>query len=520
LLSGSLKLLSMSVELEMQGVVKRFGDLVANDHIDLSVQGGEIRALVGENGAGKTTLMRILFGLYRPDEGEIWIRGEKIEFNSPSDAIARRIGMVHQHFMLFEDLTVIENIIYGMEPRKWGFVDRKTAHQQVEALAQRYGFQIKLDAKLSTLSVGERQRVEIVKTLYRGADILILDEPTAVLTPQERDELFNVLRELSDQGKTIILITHKLREVMELSHSATVLRSGKVMGSVRTDQTSIEELARMMVGREVFLKAEKPSVNPGEVVFKMHDVSLYEDHSRALLQSVSFDVRGGEIVGLAGVAGNGQAELVDVLMGFRQASAGQIFLGSEDVTRLNVGPRREKGISYIPEDRYRRGLAITASVAENLAMGFQEQGPISKRGVINQHALELWANNLIQEYDIRTNDISEMAGNLSGGNLQKMVVAREFSHRAQFILANQPTRGVDIGATEFIHQQLIRRRSAGDGILLISADLSEVMMLSDRILVIFGGKIIASVQVDEADEQQLGLYMAGSPQTSEPATAE
>jgi ABC-type uncharacterized transport system ATPase subunit len=509
----------MTLELEMKGIVKRFGGLVANDHIDFSIQRGEIRALVGENGAGKTTLMRILFGLYQPDAGEIWIRGEKVAFNSPSDAIACRIGMVHQHFMLFEDLTVIENIIYGMEPRKWGFVDRKIAHQQVESLAQRYGFRLRLDAKLSTLSVGERQRVEIVKTLYRGADILILDEPTAVLTPQERDELFNVLRELSEQGKTIILITHKLREVMELSHSATILRRGKMMGNVHTEQTSIEELARMMVGREVFLKAEKPPANPGEVVFKMQDVSLYEDHNRPLLQSVSFDVRGGEIVGLAGVAGNGQTELVDVLMGFRQVSTGQILLGCEDVTHLNVGQRREKGISYIPEDRYRRGLAITASVAENLAMGFQEKRPISRRGVINHQELDHWAKNLIREYDIRTNDVSEMAGNLSGGNLQKVVVAREFSHQAQFILANQPTRGVDIGATEFIHQQLIKRRSAGDGILLISADLNEIMMLSDRILVIFGGKIIAFVQADEANEQQLGLYMAGSAQKIESAAA-
>jgi simple sugar transport system ATP-binding protein len=500
----------MTVEIEMNGIVKRFGDVVANDLVDFSVEKGEIRALVGENGAGKTTLMNVLFGLYRPEEGTIQIRGETVELSNPSDAIAHRIGMVHQHFMLFEDLTVTENIIYGMEPRKWGFVDRRTARKQVEELAEQYGFKLKPDARLGTLSVGERQRVEIVKTLFRGADVLILDEPTAVLTPQERDELFAVLRSLSGQGKTIILITHKLKEVMELSHRATVLRRGRVMGNVNTSETTIEELARMMVGREVFLKVDKPPKDPGESILSVENITLLGDGGRPVLEDITFEVSAGEIVGLAGVAGNGQTELVDVLVGFEQASDGKITLNGEVITNLNIADRRDKGMSYIPEDRYRRGLAITASVAENLAMGFHRDEPISRRGIINANQLVSWADKLVQEYDVRTNNPEEMAGNLSGGNLQKVVLAREFSHPCRFILADQPTRGVDIGATEFIHQQIIARRVDGDAILLISADLNEIMSISDRILVIYAGRIVASIPAEEAEEQQLGLLMAGS----------
>jgi ABC-type uncharacterized transport system ATPase subunit len=497
-------------EIEMKGIVKRFGDLVANDHVELSIAKGEIRALVGENGAGKTTLMRILFGLYRPDQGTIHIRGEEVDFRSPADAIRRRVGMVHQHFMLFEDLTVTENIIFGMEPQKWSFVDRKKAHDQVAALSRQYGFNLKPDALLGTLSVGERQRVEIVKTLYRGADVLILDEPTAVLTPQERDELFAVLRGLSEQGKTIILITHKLREVMALSHQATVMRRGKLVGTVKTEDTSIEELARMMVGREVFLQVEKPPVTAGEPVLTVEEITLYEDHKRELLKKVSFQVRSGEIVGIAGVAGNGQTELVDVLVGLRESDEGRIWFNGTEATRMNIHQRRDGGLSYIPEDRYRRGLAITASVAENLAMGFQAKAPISKRGIINRQGLEQWANGLVEEFDIRLNKVDEMAGNLSGGNLQKVVLAREFAHHTRLILADQPTRGVDIGATEFIHQQLVERRNAGDAVLLISADLNEIMSVSDRILVICGGEIVADITASEAEEEQLGLLMAGT----------
>lgn len=502
--------LLMTAEVEMIGIVKRFGDLVANDHVDFSVEKGEIRALVGENGAGKTTLMRVLFGLHRPEEGTIKIRGETVELNNPGDAIAHRIGMVHQHFMLFEDLSVTENIIYGMEPKKWGFVDRRTARKQVVDLAAQYGFKLKPDARLGMLSVGERQRVEIVKTLFRGADVLILDEPTAVLTPQERNELFEVLRSLSEQGKTIILITHKLKEVMELSHRATVLRRGRLMGNVETSETTVEELARMMVGREVFLNVEKPPKDLGEPILCVENLTLLGDGGRPVLDTITFEVHAGEIVGLAGVAGNGQTELVDVLVGFEQPSDGKITLMGEVITNLNIAGRREKGMSYIPEDRYRRGLAITASVAENLAMGFHRDEPISRRGIINANQLNSWANKLVEQYDIRISNPDEIASNLSGGNLQKVVLAREFTHTSRFILADQPTRGVDIGATEFIHQQIIARRVAGDAILLISADLNEIMSISDRILVIYAGKIVASIPAEEAEEQELGLLMAGS----------
>ncbi|MCJ7626062.1 MAG: ABC transporter ATP-binding protein [Anaerolineaceae bacterium] len=502
----------MTAEVEMTGIVKRFGDLVANIQVDFSVEKGEIRALVGENGAGKTTLMKVLFGLYRPEEGTIKIRGETVELHNPGEAIAHRIGMVHQHFMLFEDLTVTENIIYGMEPKKWGFVDRGAARKQVVDLAEQYGFKLKPDVCLGTLSVGERQRVEIVKTLFRGADVLILDEPTAVLTPQERDELFDMLRSLSQQGKTIILITHKLREVMALSHRATVLRRGRVMGNVKTSETSIEELACMMVGREVFLKVNKPPKDPGEPILCVENLTLLGDGGRHILDTISFEVHAGEIVGLAGVAGNGQTELVDVLVGFEQASDGKITLNGENVTKFSIAKRREKGMSYIPEDRYRRGLAVTASVAENLVMGFHRDEPISRRGLINANQLGSFANRLIGEFDVRISSPDEMAGNLSGGNLQKVVLAREFSHPSRFILADQPTRGVDIGATEFIHQKIIDRRVAGDAILLISADLNEIMSVSDRILVIYAGKIVASIPAEEAEEQELGLLMAGSKQ--------
>lgn len=500
----------MTPEIEMIGIVKSFDDLIANDHIDFSVEKGEIRALVGENGAGKTTLMRILFGLYHPDDGIVKIRGEKVGFNNPSDAINHRIGMVHQHFMLFNDLTVADNIIYGMEPKKWGFIDRKRAQSQVQELAQNYGFQIQPDARLSTLSVGERQRVEILKTLYREADIVILDEPTAVLTPQERDELFEVLRNLSEKGNTIILITHKLREVMELSDRATILRRGKVTGNVKTSETSVNELARLMVGREVYLKVDKPPKKIEAPVLSIKNLTLLSAHKRPVLDSISFDVHSGEIVGLAGVAGNGQTELIDILVGFYLPKSGSIILNGTDVTGKKITYRRNLGFSYIPEDRYTRGLAINEKISDNLAMGFHNSPPISNNGILDSKGVRQWAEQLLNEYDVRYGNTIDPASNLSGGNLQKLILAREFAHRSKFILADQPTRGVDIGATEFIYRQLIERRNSGDGILLISADLNEIISISDRILVIFAGKIVASIPANQAEEQELGLLMSGS----------
>ena len=498
-----------SPEIEMTGIVKKFGSLVANDHVDLSISCGEIRALVGENGAGKTTLMRILFGLYRPTAGTIRIRGKEVHFNSPHDAIASQLGMVHQHFMLFDDLAVTENIVYGMEPGRLGFVSRKAAAKEVSELAARYGFSIDPQAKLSSLSVGEKQRIEILKTLYRGANVIILDEPTAVLTPQERDDLFKVLRSLSDQGKTIILITHKLKEVMEISHKATVLRRGKLVGTVDTASASIEELASMMVGREVYLEVDKPEVEMNQPVLQVMDLTLTGNHGIKALDQVSFEVCSGEIVGLAGVAGNGQSELVDTLIGFVRPESGQILLNGEDITRASIAVRRKKGFSYIPEDRYKRGLAISESILDNLVMGFQHEEGISHRGWINRKYTRSWSEKILKQYDVRFSHPEENAGNLSGGNLQKLIIAREFSRVANFILADQPTRGVDIGATEYIYRQLIERRSRGDAILLISADLNEIMSVADRILVIFNGRIVSSIPANQAQEEVIGLYMAG-----------
>jgi len=502
--------MSKPPEIEMSGIIKRFDDLVAVNHVDLDIERGEIHAIVGENGAGKTTLMRVLFGLYKPDEGIIKIRGEEVHFQNPNDAILHKICMVHQHFMLFDHLSVTENIIYGMEPRFWVFVDYNKARSQVEALSAKYGFNLKPDARLGTLSVGERQQVEIVKTLYRGADVLILDEPTAVLTPQERDELFKVLRGLAQQGKTIIFITHKLREVMALSNRASVLRLGKRIGTVNTSETSIPELARLMIGREMFLQVEKSERVAGEPVLSVENITLLEDYKRPLLKNISFQVCSGEIVGLAGVAGNGQTELVDILVGLRHGTEGSIRLNSVDITACSVQQRRHVGLSYIPEDRYQRGLAVSASVVDNLVMGFQRKESISRYGWMDARAMLNWAARLAQEYDIRVAKLDETAGNLSGGNLQKVVLAREFSHHTRFLLADQPTRGVDIGATEFIHRRLMERRNAGDAVLLISADLNEIMTLSDRILVICNGEIVADIPSGQATEAQLGLLMSGT----------
>ena len=497
-------------EIEMRGIVKRFGSLTANADINFTVDKGEIRGLLGENGAGKTTLMRILFGLYPPDEGEIRMRGHVVEFHGPRDAISRGIGMVHQHFMLFDDLSVTENVVFGMEPRRWGgFFDQKRAQEEVADLAASFGLQVDPLARLGSLSVGERQRVEILKTLYRGANVLILDEPTAVLTPQERDELFVILRRLADQDKVIILITHKLPEVMAVTHTATVLQRGKVTGTVKTQESSPRELARLMVGRDVLLEFERRSQEPGIEALKVTNLQLKDIRARPILADINFQVRAGEIVGLAGVAGNGQTELIDIIVGLRKADEGEIQIGGIDVTSENILKRRQSGMSYIPEDRYQRGLATEASVAENLTIGFQRRAPIGERGLIQPRAMEKWANDLIKEFDIRVSSAREDAGNLSGGNLQKMVVAREFSHASRLILADQPTRGVDISATEFIHKKLIERRDAGDAVFLVSADLDEVMSVSDRILVISEGRIVADVLADSADERELGLLMTG-----------
>ncbi len=499
----------MTFELEFRGIVKRFADLVANDHIDLGIQPGEIHAIVGENGAGKTTLMKILYGLYQPDEGEIYVRGQKVEFKSPSDSIRAGLGMVHQQFMLFPSLTVAENVIYGSEPSRYGFIDRKAAHQQVRELSNQYGLDVNPAERVGSLPVGTRQKVEILKTLYRKANILILDEPTAVLTPQERDGLFQILRNLTAQGKTILFITHKLNEVMEISDNATVLRNGRVTANLHTADTTPEEITRYMVGRDVMLKVEKPAFQGSGEVLRVADIQARDESGHELLKQVSFEIRGGEIVGVAGVAGNGQTELVEAIIGLRPLDGGHIFLNGQDIGAQPLSERR-KEISYIPEDRVSVGSAIDAQVAENLIMGFQSQPPVSKNGFLQKPGIGQHAAGLIARFGIKVSRIDEPVSNLSGGNLQKVVVARELTHGFPLLIADQPTRGVDVGSIEFIYQQLVSYRSQGKAILLVSADLNEIMTLSDRILVLYEGQIVGEVAGENADEETLGLMMTGA----------
>jgi ABC-type uncharacterized transport system ATPase subunit len=500
----------MSYTLELRGIVKYFPGVLANDHIDLAVEKGKIRALVGENGAGKTTLMNILYGLYHPDEGEIYIRGKNHVFHSPHDAICAGIGMVHQHFMLFPSLTVAENVIYGAEPTRYGFVDRQVAYDKVAKIAQQYGLHVEPGARVGQLPVGVRQRVEIVKTLYRNADILILDEPTAVLTPQEQDGLFKILRSLADQDKTIIFITHKLHEVMNVSDEVTVLRTGKVTADLHTADTSPTEICRYMIGRDVMLGVDKAPHKAGDIVLSVEDLSIENEIGRRVVNQVSFQVHAGEIVGIAGVAGNGQTELIEAVTGLRSIAAGQIRFLDHNITRYSVADRRKAGQAYIPEDRNNVGLALEANVADNLIMGFQRQPNISRLRLLSFDGIREHVKHLIARYAIKVTKPTESTINLSGGNLQKVVAAREFSQHGRLLITEQPTRGLDVGSIEFIHWQLLDYREAGNAILLVSAELSEIMSLSDRILVMFGGQIVGEITAEEATEEQLGLLMAGS----------
>lgn len=499
----------MTYALELRSIVKRFPNVLANDHISLQVDEGEIRALVGENGAGKTTLMRILYGLYQPDDGEILLYGQPQTFRSPTDAINAGLGMVHQHFMLFPSLTVTENVIYGSEPVKNGLIDKTAAKAKVQQIADQYGLQVNPDARVGSLPVGVRQRIEILKMLYRDARILILDEPTAVLTPQERDGLFAILRRLREQGNTVIFITHKLHEVMSLSDNATVLRQGRVTGTLRTKETTPEEISRLMVGRDVLLRIEKDTVERGAVALAVSDLVVEDETERAVVRSVSLSVHQGEIVGIAGVAGNGQTELIEAIMGLRQPASGAVTLNGDNIASRTVRERRDAGISYIPEDRSEVGLAEEANVSENLVMGHETFTELSNNGLLNLRSIWRYAVGLIKQFAIKASSPVEPASNLSGGNLQKMVVARELSHDASVLVAEQPTRGVDVGSIEFIHRQLLDYRDAGKAILLVSAELSEVMSLADRILVMFEGKIVGEVMSSEATEETLGLMMAG-----------
>ncbi|MBV8473716.1 MAG: ABC transporter ATP-binding protein [Hyphomicrobiales bacterium] len=496
-------------EIEAIGIVKRYGGLVANEHVNLSAERGEIHGLMGENGAGKTTLMSILFGLQAPDAGEIRLRGAAVHFRSPLDAMAAGIGMVHQSFKLFSSLTVWENVVYGSEPMRGPLIDSRVARAEVAEMAERHRLTVDPDATVGALSVGVRQRVEILKALYRNARVLILDEPTAVLTPPERDALFGVLRRLAAQGRTVLFVTHKLHEATAITERVTILRDGRTVAVLRTAETSAREIIRAMTGRNVNLSVQKGSAHVGAPRLTAVDLSVAGGAARPAVDRVSLSVRAGEIVGIAGVAGNGQNELVEALVGLRRPDRGRVEICGLDVSHADVEAHRTAGLAYIPEDRAAVGSALSACAVDNLAMGFQRAAPLSRRGFIDRGAMAEWARALIRRYAIRIASERIAVGTLSGGNLQKVVVARELAHKAPVLIAEQPTRGLDVGATERIHERLVAERDSGRAVLLVSAELSEILALSDRVLVMFEGRILADLPQEEADEQSVGLLMAG-----------
>jgi len=503
------------IAVSMKGIVKTFPSVVANDHVDFNVKQGEIHALVGENGAGKSTLMNQLYGLYTPDEGEIFISGKKTVINGPKDAIDMGIGMVHQHFMLVDNQTVAENVVLGSEPRSGPlklFMDTGKSRKIVMELSKKFGLAVDVDSYIEDIPVGMQQRVEILKILYRGAEILIFDEPTAVLTPQETEELFKILRVLKENGKTIIFITHKLNEVMAITDRVTVMRLGRVTGQVNTKDTNPRQLATMMVGREVLLRVEKKEKQAGETVLEVKDLHVKDNRNLYTVNGVSFSVRQGEIVGIAGVAGNGQTELVEAITGLRKAEKGNVFLNGMDLTNQTALEIRETGLTHIPENRLRRGMVTQYPVFYNLILGKQDEEPFSHEGFINQRAVKEFAREVVDTFDVRPKNINMLAGNLSGGNQQKVVVGRELSIvpiEPKVVVVSQPTRGLDIGAIEFIHTTLISMRDKGIAMLLISMELDEIFSLSDRILVFYEGEIMGEVTPDEVDREEIGLMMAG-----------
>lgn len=498
--------------IEVKNITKRFPGVVANDKVNLSIEEGEIHAIVGENGAGKSTLMNIIYGLYEPTEGEILFKGKPIKINSPLDAINLGIGMVHQHFMLVPSFTVAENIVLGTEPRKNKiFMDYEKAISITEELSRIYGLKVDPHMKVELLSVGVQQRIEILKVLYKGADILILDEPTAVLTPQESDELFNVIRRLvEDLGKTVIIITHKLQEVLAISHRVSVMRQGKMVGTLETKEANEGILAEMMVGREVLFEQLDKKETFKEEVLLVEGLRARDNRGLVALNGVSFNLRRGEVLGIAGVEGNGQSELVEVLTGLRKTEEGRILINGVDASNKSPKEIRNLGIAHVPEDRLSTGLSIEATIWENLIMGIQHKEPYAIRGIhMNEKKIKDRANRLIDEFDIRTPSSNLPAGKLSGGNMQKMVIAREFSFNTPILIVAQPTRGVDVGAIEFIHSQIIEKRNDGVAILLVSAELDEIFRLSDRIITFYEGEITGEFLKDQISKQEIGLYMTG-----------
>jgi general nucleoside transport system ATP-binding protein len=495
--------------LELRGITKRFPGVVANDQVDFDLQRGEVHALLGENGAGKSTLMNVLYGLYHPDEGEILIDGKPVSIGSPRAAIEHGIGMVHQHFMLIPVMTVAENIVLATEPRTAGvFLDYDTAVRRVRDLSSAFNFAIDPDARVESITVGQQQRVEILKALYRGADILILDEPTAVLTPQEADELFGILKTLQREGMSIIFISHKLREVLDIADRITVLRRGKKIETVPQEGATQDALARLMVGREVLLRVEKTPAQPADPLLVVENLTVFDERGLPAVRDVSFEVRGGEIVGIAGVDGNGQTELIDALTGLRHLTSGRVLVGGEEVTTRSAHEHYDAGLGHIPEDRQRRGLVLDFTLAENLTLHDYEKEPFSRFGWLRPGRVIAWARGLLQEFDVRGGGPRTRAAELSGGNQQKVVVAREVARDPRALIAAQPTRGLDVGAIEFVHRRLVEERDEGRAVLLISLELDEILSLSDRILVLYEGRIVAEYGPD-VSEEELGIAMTG-----------
>jgi ABC-type uncharacterized transport system ATPase subunit len=496
---------------ELKQITKRFPGIVANDSISLKLHKGEIHALLGENGAGKSTLMNILFGLYQPDEGSIELNGKPVIIDNPNKAIELGIGMVHQHFKLVQPFTVTENIILGMEPKKYGIhVDYKTATTRIKNLSDQYGLKVNPNAKISEISVGMQQRVEILKTLYRGADILIFDEPTAVLTPQEITELIAIMRRLVDEGKSIILITHKLKEIMRISDNVTIIRRGKVIDTLKTSDTDPNTLAEKMVGRNVSFKIDKKAATPGQAILQVRDLKLKNKQGISVLNGLTLDVRAGEILGVAGVDGNGQSELIEALTGLRKVDSGSVTLKEIEITNRNPRHMSEHGLSHIPEDRHKHGLVLDFSVSENMVLETYYKSPFNKGGFLNQQAINEHAERLVKQFDVRTPSIDTMARSLSGGNQQKAIIAREIDKNPELLIAAQPTRGLDVGAIEFVQQQLVSQRDQGKAVLLISFELDEIMNIADRIVVLYEGRIVGDVLPEQTNDQELGLMMSGS----------
>ncbi|MDN4616991.1 ABC transporter ATP-binding protein [Paenibacillus sp. PsM32] len=495
---------------ELKQITKVFPGIIANDSISFKLHKGEIHALLGENGAGKSTLMNIVFGLYQPEEGSIEVNGEPVIIDSPNRAIELGIGMVHQHFKLVQPFTVTENIILGSEPKKGTRINYKKATEEIRQLSEQYGLQVNPNAKIHDISVGMQQRVEILKTLYRGAEILIFDEPTAVLTPQEISELMEIMKRLVAEGKSIILITHKLKEIMQIADNVTIIRRGKVVDTVKKSETTPQELAEKMVGRNVTFKVDKKPAEPGDVVLQMENIISNNKEGAAILQGLNLEVRAGEILGIAGVDGNGQSELIEALTGLRHVDGGTVKLLGKDITNLSPRKITESGVSHIPEDRHKHGLVLDFSVSENMVLETYYKAPFNKGGFLNFDAIDKHATRLVERFDVRTPSIATHARSLSGGNQQKAIIAREIDKNPTLMIAAQPTRGLDVGAIEFVQQQLIAQRDQGKAVLLISFELDEIINVSDRIAVIYEGQIVGEVLPDKTNDQELGLMMAGS----------